>query len=52
MKSLLKVLKKMKLASENNEENSNFLSVPGKLFNTNEKKYHALYRNNENVKFL
>ena len=50
--SIESIKQKMKLASDNNEENSNFLSVPGKLFNTNEKKYHALYRNNENVKFV
>jgi len=43
---------KMKLASENNEDNSKLLSVPEKLFNTNEKKHHALYRNKENVKFV
>jgi penicillin-binding protein 2 len=42
----------MKFASENNEKNSKLLSVPEKLFNTNEKKYHALYRNKENVKFV
>ncbi len=50
--SIESIKQKMKLASENNEENSKLLSVPGKLFNTNEKKYQALYRNKENVKFV
>ena len=50
--SLESIKQKMKLASENNEENLKLLSVPEKLFNTNEKKYHALYRNKENVKFV
>ena len=50
--SIESIKQKMKLASENNEENLKLLSVPGKLFNTNEKKYHALYRNKENVKFV
>ena len=50
--SIESIKQKMKLASENNEENLKLLSVPEKLFNTNEKKYHALYRNKENVKFV
>ena len=50
--SIESIKQKMKLASENNEEDSKILSVPGKLFNTNEKKYYALYRNKENVKFV
>ena len=50
--SIESIKQKMKLASENYEENSNLLSEPGKLFNANEKKYHALYRNKENVKFV
>ncbi len=50
--SIESIKQKMKLASENNEKNSKLLSVPEKLFNTNEKKYHALYRNKENVKFV
>ena len=50
--SIESIKQKMKLASENNEENLKLLSAPGKLFNTNEKKYHALYRNKENVKFV
>ena len=50
--SVESIKQKMKLASENNEENLKLLSVPEKLFNTNEKKYHALYRNKENVKFV
>jgi penicillin-binding protein 2 len=50
--SIESIKQKMKFASENNEKNSKLLSVPEKLFNTNEKKYHALYRNKENVKFV
>ena len=50
--SIESIKQKMKLASQNNEENLKLLSVPEKLFNTNEKKYHALYRNKENVKFV
>ena len=50
--SIESIKQKMKLASENNEENSKLLSVPEKLFNINKKKYHALYRNKENVKFV
>ena len=50
--SLESIKQKMKLASENNEENLKLLSVPEKLFNINEKKYHTLYRNKENVKFV
>ena len=50
--SIESIKQKMKLASENNEEDLKILSVPGKLFNTNEKKYYALYRNKENVKFV
>ena len=50
--SIESIKQKMKLASENNEEDSKILSVPEKLFNTNEKKYYALYRNKENVKFV
>ena len=50
--SIESIKQKMKLASENNKENLKLLSVPEKLFNTNEKKYHALYRNKENVKFV
>ena len=50
--SIESIKQEMKLASENNEENSKLLSVPGKFFNINEKKYHALYRNKENVKFV
>ena len=50
--SIESIKQEMKLASENNEENSKLLSVPEKLFNTKEKKYHALYRNKENVKFV
>ena len=50
--SIESIKQKMKLASENNEKNSKLLSVPEKLFNANEKKYHALYRNKENVKFV
>ena len=50
--SIESIKQKMKLASENYEENSKLLSVPVKLVNTNEKKYHALYRNKENVKFV
>ena len=50
--SIESIKQKMKIASENNEENLKLLSVPEKLFNTNEKKYHALYRNKENVKFV
>ena len=50
--SIESIKQEMKLASENNEENSKLLSVPEKLFNTKKKKYHALYRNKENVKFV
>ena len=50
--SIESIKQKMKLASENHEENSKLLSEPGKLFNANEKKYHTLYRNKENVKFV
>jgi penicillin-binding protein 2 len=50
--SIETIKQKMKLASEKNEENSKLLSVPVKLFNINEKKYHTLYRNKENVKFV
>ena len=50
--SIESIKQKMKLASENNKENLKLLSVPEKLFNANEKKYHALYRNKENVKFV
>jgi len=50
--SIESIKQKMELASENNEKNSKLLSVPEKLFNTNKKKYHALYRNKENVKFV
>ena len=50
--SIESIKQKMKFASENNEKNAKLLSVPEKLFNTNEKKYHALYRNKENVKFV
>ncbi len=50
--SIESIKQEMKLASENNEENSKLLSVPEKLFNTKGKKYHALYRNKENVKFV
>ncbi len=50
--SIETIKQKMKLASEKNEENSKLLSVPVKLFNVNEKKYHTLYRNKENVKFV
>jgi len=50
--SIETIKQKMKLASENNEENSKLLSVPGKLFNANENKYYKLYRNKENVKFV
>ena len=50
--SIESIKQEMKLASENNEENSKLLSVPEKLFNIKKKKYHALYRNKENVKFV
>ncbi len=50
--SIESIKQEMKLASENNEENSKLLLVPEKLFNTKKKKYHALYRNKENVKFV
>ena len=50
--SIESIKQEMKLASENNEENSKLLSVPEKLFDTKKKKYHALYRNKENVKFV
>jgi len=46
------IKQRMEAASKNNGENSKLLSVPEKLFNTNEKKYHVLYRNKENVKFV
>jgi len=42
----------MKLASENIVEESNLLSATEKFFESNEKKYPALYKNQENVKFI
>ncbi len=46
------IREKMKLATENNQINSNIFSVPERFFNDKEKKYTPLYRNKENVKFV
>ena len=43
---------KMRIAEEKNAEDSTLLSATEKLFNPNEKNYHTLYRNKENVKFV
>jgi len=50
--SIISIQNKMKLASENIVEESNLLSATEKFFGSNEKKYPALYRNQENVKFI
>ena len=50
--SIISIQNKMKLASENIVEESNLLSATEKFFKSNEKKYPALYRNQENVKFI
>jgi len=50
--SIEKIKQKMKLAGENNEKDSKLLSATEKFFNINEKNYHALYRNKQNVKFV
>ena len=42
----------MKFAEEKKQEDSKILSATEKFFNPNEKKYEALYRNKENVKFV
>ena len=46
------IKKKMRLAEQNNLEDSNLLSATEKLFKKDEKNYDALYRNKENVKFV
>ena len=50
--SIISIQNKMKLASENIVEESNLLSATEKFFESNEKKYPALYKNQENVKFI
>ena len=50
--SIISIQNKMKLASKNIVEESNLLSATEKFFKSNEKKYPALYRNQENVKFI
>ena len=46
-----KIKEKMKLAEENNE-NSKLLSATEKFFNPNDKTYHILYKNKENINFV
>ena len=46
------IKKKMKIAEEKNKEDSKLLSATEKLFSSDEKSYHTLYRNKENVKFV
>ena len=43
---------KMVLAEKNNSEENNFLLATENFFKADEKNYHALYRNKENVKFV
>ena len=50
--SVISIQNKMKLASENIVEESNLLSATEKFFGSDKKKYPALYRNQENVKFI
>ncbi len=46
------IKEKIKLAEENNKKDSKLFSATERLFAPNEKNYHALYRNKENVKFV
>ncbi len=50
--NIISIKNKMKLASENIVKESNLLSATEKFFGSKEKKYQALYRNQENVKFV
>jgi len=50
--SIISIKNKMKLASKNAVKESNLLSATEKFFVSKEKKYPALYRNQENVKFI
>ena len=50
--SIESIKKKMKLADDNNKEDSRILLATEKFFTTSQKNYPALYRNKENIKFV